>query len=154
MLSSTSPHAYSLDLESKSVEEPLAVPAAMRTGRMVAALFADGRSSREIANLLGLTEEKVRAVLRMPTTQEALAGLVETQGKDVVQNILRAAHLDTVMRLVELRDGSDSDSVRLGACKELLTRVGDVRTHDELHLPDDPVERMRVLEEEIKRLQQ
>ena len=147
-----------LDLENKS-NSPTSLPSSARTGRMVAALFADGKTTKEIGALLELAEDKVRAVLSQPATQEALAGLVSTSGEDVVTNILKAARLDTVLRLIDLRDSSDSDAVRLSACKEILSRadgpVGKERTtFNELRLPEDPVERMKALKDEIKRLQE
>lgn len=131
----------------------------MPASRVVATMFADGKSPQEIAKALGKSEDKIRAILRLPETQKVLAELVVELGDSVVANVLKATRLDTVLRLVQLRDGGATDTVRLAACKELLDRAEgkavarERAADDSSRLPTDPKARMEFLNSEINRLQ-
>lgn len=90
--------------------------------RSAAALLMEGRSASEIAKVLQIPEDKVRALLKQPHTQEAIRELSKGIGGEAVENVLKAVELDAVLQLVELMQTAESESVRFNAAKEIINK--------------------------------
>lgn len=128
--------------------------------RMVGAFVVMGKTPSQIAELVGISEDQVRILLRQPATSEIINELASSDIDDATENILNAARLDTILTLFKIRDdASCAPSVRLSACKEILDRAsGRPVTSDKktmstgLGLPNDPLDAAKVLDEQIAAL--
>lgn len=87
--------------------------------RMAAMLIIANRTNREIAEAAQVSVEAVRFLRAQRWFQELLATLATEQGQDVM-SLLRSEAAASVQTLVTLRDGSESDRVKLAAATTLL----------------------------------
>lgn len=81
-----------------------------------------GYNNKEIAALVGYSEQSVGQVCRQEWFVKAFCELSTEMGKDAVKGFLDGEVLPTLERIKTLRDSADSDAVRLAASKELLDR--------------------------------
>lgn len=91
--------------------------------RLMAFWVASGRSNIELAELTGYARPYVSQLIRQPWFQQQVSHIIAQAGEDELMTRIRGAGVDSVMKLIELRDSSESDSVKLGATKELLDRL-------------------------------
>lgn len=90
--------------------------------RLAIILKARGMSQREIAHATGYTEAWVSQILRQPWARERLLEEIRKGGADETAALLHSAATDSVFKIIELRDTSSEDSVRLRAAQDLLDR--------------------------------
>lgn len=92
--------------------------------RMLMYLKAEGHSNVEIAKITGFSAVAVSNILRQPWAQEEVLRIVKAQGDDAVQQVLKGAALDSVMKLIEIRDDPHvSKETCRKASNDLLDRV-------------------------------
>lgn len=87
--------------------------------RMAAMLIIANRTNKEIAEAANVTPTTVSQLRAQRWFQELLATLAHEQGQDVM-SLLRSEAAASVQTLVSLRDGSESDRVKLAAATTLL----------------------------------
>lgn len=91
--------------------------------RLVIFMKAKGASNREIAAASGFTEPWVSQILRQPWARARLAEEINKAGRSEIQTVLEGAAVDSVYKLIEIRDDKDSPaSVKRAACVDLLDR--------------------------------
>jgi hypothetical protein len=90
--------------------------------RTAAALLIQGHTPERIAAILKVDKDKCKILLKQEQTQAVIAELAQSMGNEAAENVLKATELDTIFKLIELRDYAESHSVQLNACKELLSR--------------------------------
>lgn len=91
--------------------------------RLMILLKAKGMSNREIAEYVGCSPVTVSYVLRQPFARERLAKIINDAGGDVVRTILEGTVVDTVHKLIDLRDNEKvPPAVQKAACTDLLDR--------------------------------
>lgn len=128
--------------------------------RMVAAFVIMGKTPSQIAELVNISEDQVRILLRQPATSDIINELASSDTDVAIENMLNAARLDTILTLFKIRDdASAAASVRLSACKEILDRAtGRAVGADKkppvstTNLPTDPLIAAKVLDEQIAAL--
>jgi hypothetical protein len=104
--------------KSNSVNELDISPQVDKIHRSVAALFVAGNSPAQIAVKLDLPGEKVRVLLKRQNTQQVIKELLQDQGDEGVENILRATEVDNILKMIEIRDSPNTlPNVALTACK-------------------------------------
>lgn len=82
-----------------------------------------GHKPQEIATALRCTKQTVYNVQGQPWFKEAFVRLSTELGKDAAETFLRGEELPTYLKLVELRDGAESEAVQLSASNALLDRI-------------------------------
>ncbi len=98
---------------------------------LLVALLAAGRPYNECAHEAGVS---VRTIGRL-MADTAFKSEVAAARNELVQRIagrLADAGAETVKTLVELRDGAESEAVRLGAARSVLEYLTRLREHVEL----------------------
>jgi hypothetical protein len=90
--------------------------------RRILFLKAHGLSNIEIANIVGMTPVGVGLVVRQPWFQEGLAALMNNTGCDGVKKAIQSAALDSVFKIIELRDSASSEAVQRDCAFDLLDR--------------------------------
>jgi hypothetical protein len=92
--------------------------------RLMILMKAAGASTAEIAEALGVTVYTVRDVLAQPYAIDAVVGEIEKHGQDAIQTVIKGATLDSVLKLIELRDADDSPKeVQRKAANDILDRA-------------------------------
>lgn len=127
--------------------------------RMVAVLLSQGKSASEIALLLKLTEQKVKALLQVKELTTILDELPDQQV--IIERVLQGTVLDTINFLRLTRDNPSAPwPVRVNASKLLLDHaLGTAEPKSKKNLLNsltdeikDPVEQARYIEEQIRKL--
>lgn len=90
--------------------------------RRILFLKAHGLSNIEIANIVGMTPPGISLVVRQPWFQEGLAALMNNTGCDGVKKAIQSAALDSVFKIIDLRDGASSEAVQRDCAFDLLDR--------------------------------
>lgn len=90
--------------------------------RIAVFLAATGKNFTEIAERLGKSPVTVSQVLKQPWAQERLAREIAEAGRGTLQDILNVYGPQTLLEVVDLGKTAQSESVRLGAKKEILDR--------------------------------
>lgn len=90
--------------------------------RLIILLKAQGHSNVEIARLTGYTNVWVGQVLRQPWAKLQLIEEFKRGGQDAVQALLQGSAVDSVYKLLELRDTAEDEGVQLRASQDLLDR--------------------------------
>lgn len=91
--------------------------------RLAVLLKAKGMSNREIAGHLEMSPVTVGYVLRQPWARERLAKVINEAGGDMIREVLASAAIDTVHKLIDLRDNEKvPPAVQKAACTDLLDR--------------------------------
>ena len=91
--------------------------------RLMLWLRLNGHNNKEIASIAGYSPQVVSQVAKQPWFQEAFCRLSSEMGKDSVETYLEGEIVPTLQRLVQLRDGAESDAVRKAACDSILDRI-------------------------------
>lgn len=89
--------------------------------RTMAYMKAQGKSNREIARIMNMTESNVSIVLRQPYARRLITDEISRAGRNNIQSILEASVEDSLYKLIELRD-SAPPSVSLNASNSILDR--------------------------------
>jgi hypothetical protein len=128
--------------------------------RMVAVLLSQGKSASEIALLLKLTEQQVKALLQVKELTTILNELPDQQV--IIDKVLQGTVLDTINFLRQTRDSPNVPwPVRVNAGKLLLDHaLGTAEPKSKKSLfrqlneedISDPVEKARYIDEQIKKL--
>lgn len=91
------------------------------TYAVVARLFVSGTSPKNIAVTLKLTEDKVKAILKLPEIQPFIKEAISSSGEDVCANLLEATKAENIWTLIELRNNPATPAnVRANVCIKLL----------------------------------
>lgn len=90
--------------------------------RRILFLKAHGLSNIEIANIVGMTPVGVGLVVRQPWFQEGLLALMNHTGCDGVKKAIQSAALDSVFKIIDLRDSASSEAVQRDCAFDLLDR--------------------------------
>ncbi len=90
--------------------------------RIVILLKAQGKSNREIAEIVGYTAAWVGQVLVQPWARLKLLDVINEAGKDPVYELLRGEVTNSVFKIIEVRDTADEKNVQLAAANSLLDR--------------------------------
>lgn len=124
--------------------------------RKMAWMIAKGLTQREVAKEMGYTEGWVSQVCRQPWFTEMVVEELSRVGRNVVEEIFKNAAPGSALKLIELRDNAESESVQLSATKELLDRylgkAPQTVLHGDAEAVDDPKEEYERLEREARRL--
>ena len=100
--------------------------------RLIILLKAQGHSNVEIAKLTGYTNVWIGQILRQPWAKERLVEEISKGGTEAVQTLLQGSAVDSIYRIIELRDCSEDDGVRLRSAQDLLDRhLGKATQHVE-----------------------
>ena len=92
--------------------------------RMVAFLKAQGMSNVEVAERVGVTPVTVAYVSKQPFVAQMIVDEIAKAGRPEVEVILQGAALDSVNKLIEIRDSEQaSPDVQRKAANDLLDRV-------------------------------
>lgn len=86
-------------------------------------LKAKGHSNREVAEKTGYTEAWVSQICRQPWFMKKLMQELRTAGRSGVQEFLDSTVEDTLIKLVQLRDGAKTEAVQLAAAVDLANRA-------------------------------
>lgn len=117
--------------------------------RIVLFLKAQGLSNREISQRTGYTEPWISQVLRQPWARARLVRELQEAGRDAVQEVIKAAALDSVYRLIDERDNDKAKpSERITAANSLLDRflgkpLQKVENHTTMHEGIAEVDKLR-----------
>lgn len=92
--------------------------------RIIAFYRAQGFSGVEIAAKMGCSPGTVYQILKLPWVKQAILEVINEEGRDAVQETLRATSLDTIHFFIEARDDQKAQlRDRISAGKELLDRL-------------------------------
>lgn len=91
--------------------------------RAVIMLKAAGLSNNEIAARTGYTYPWVSQVLRQPWARTRLIEELNNAGRAGIQNLLSGTVVDSILKLVEIRDTATKSSDIVAASRELLNRA-------------------------------
>lgn len=92
--------------------------------RIIILLKASGMSNIEIAEATGLCQVTVSNTLRQPWALQQVAEEIQRNGQDAIQQVLQGSALDSVAKLIELRDDAASPrEVQRKCANDLLDRV-------------------------------
>lgn len=92
--------------------------------RIVLYLKAEGYSHREIAEISGLTTVAISNIIRQPWAQEELLRIIQSHGEPAVETILKGEAVNSVFKLIELRDSGESPrETQRKAANDILDRL-------------------------------
>lgn len=121
--------------------------------RQLAWLIASGCTQKEAAVRVGYSQVHTGNVCRQPYFQKLVLKEITRTGRNAVDELIKNAAPNSVLKLIELRDTSASPTVQFNASKELLNRyLGNTTTvirHEESELPADPVAAVEALKHEL-----
>lgn len=89
---------------------------------VIAYMAASGMAQSEIAVRQGLQPCTVSNLFRQPWFQQRVVDIITEQGQDVVKTLISGAAVDSVLRLVHLRDNAKSENVQAVSAIHLLDR--------------------------------
>lgn len=123
--------------------------------RMAAYMILAGRTNSEIGLAAGVHPNTVAILKGNRWFQELLATIANNDGEEVI-GTLKSEALESIAKLVDLRDGSESERVQLSAAITLLEhahgkpiqKVVSLQHHSHL----SPQEEMTEIQAELKRL--
>jgi hypothetical protein len=92
--------------------------------RAIAFMAASGMSHKEISDQLGFSPAAIAAICRQPWARQLIVEEIRKAGRDTVREVLQSAALDSVFKLIEIRDKEECqpETQRKAAC-DLLDRV-------------------------------
>jgi hypothetical protein len=91
--------------------------------RQMILLKSMSMTNKEIAEAMGYSQIHVGNVLRQPWAKQRLVKILTEAGKDPLKVLIESAAIDSVSRLIELRDAPDTPkAVAKAACDSLLDR--------------------------------
>lgn len=89
---------------------------------VIAYMAASGMSQSEIADRRGKSRITISNLFRQPWFQQRVVDIISEQGSDVVKTLISGAAVDSVLRLIHLRDHAESESVQASTSIHLLDR--------------------------------
>lgn len=115
-------------------------------------LVAAGTPSKDVATACEVTVQSVYKLLKAPWFQQKLDDKLKENGATDIMALFKAEAINSVVTLVELRDGGKNEAVRKSAATEILDRyMGKPKQTIEATTTvrsDDPVEEAARLERE------
>jgi len=90
--------------------------------RRILFLKAHGLSNIEVAEMVGMTPVGVGLVTRQEWFREALVELMNETGVDGVKELIKGAAMDSVMKIITLRDTAQSEAVQRDCAFDLMDR--------------------------------
>jgi len=90
--------------------------------RRILFMKAHGMSNRAIAEALEMSPVSVGIIVRQEWFKSALVQLMNESGIDGVRKVLQGAALDSVFKIVELRDKASSEAVQRDCAFDILDR--------------------------------
>lgn len=123
--------------------------------RAMALMSVKGATYREIAKATGYSAVQVSTLMRQPWMREMVVHLISEAGLDPVLTLLQSEGMNSVMKLIDLRE-SAPPPIQLGATKELLDRLfGKAPQHiiTEKKMPEDPKAEAERLKQEVAEMQ-
>jgi hypothetical protein len=114
--------------------------------RVMIYLRAQGKTTKEIAAATGYSYHWVGQILRQPWFKKRLVELLDSEGRDSVQNLLKAEVMPSLEKLIEIRDDPKARQAdQISSVKELLDRflgksVAKVETKTTLTVQDAATE--------------
>lgn len=118
-------------------------------------LKAKGHSNREIAEKTGYKEAWVSQICRQPWFLKRLMGELRASGRNDVQGFLDSTIEDTLLKLVQLRDGAKTETVQLAAAVDLANRAlgKPIQRSIEINVPaKSVVDRYESMQQELDEL--
>lgn len=92
--------------------------------RVILYLKAEGHSNVEIAQITGFTPVAVSNIVRQPWAQDEVLRIIRSHGEDAVETTLKGAALDSVLKLIDLRESPKAGpEVQRKAANDLLDRL-------------------------------
>ncbi len=91
--------------------------------RVIAMLKVAGNTNKEIAEQTGFSPVAISNILRQPWIQDLMRQEQARSCRTVVQEVLEAAALPSVEKLIEVRDKAPSMDVQRKAANDLLDRI-------------------------------
>ena len=122
--------------------------------RLLLYFKAQGLSNKECARHLETSEQYVGQITRQPWFRKQLVDLIHSQGLTGVQNLIRGAAAESVLKLIDLRDNAKKEEVQRDCARELVDRY--LGKSVQVSAPEqDPLARIdeRKLDAEIEELQ-
>jgi len=103
-------------------DEPnLAILSEQPWHRLALYMKVKGASNRAIAKYTDKSEAWISQLMRQPWARERMAEIANEEGIDNVQAVLKGALIDSVYKLIELRDDEDVPAaVKRGCCTDLI----------------------------------
>ena len=116
---------------------------------------ANGLDGDEVSRKTGLGRDIVANVCRQQWFRDKVLVEMKQLGRTNPQMYLTGVVMETLMTLTELRDNSESDSVRLGSCKEILDRAMGKAPQRIEHAEDalNVSDKVKQLEDELKQME-
>lgn len=90
--------------------------------RIVIMLKAQCHSNREICRLTGYSDAWVSQILRQPWARVELRRQIAENGGDEIGDLLAGAVIDSIHKIIDIRDRADDASVSLRAAQDLVDR--------------------------------
>lgn len=90
--------------------------------KLAASLFATGTPIHDITTTVGQPVPVISSFLTSQRGAE-LIKYVLAENKARLDDLLDACAVDSILVLIKIRDGSDSDSARIAASRELLSKT-------------------------------
>lgn len=92
--------------------------------RIIVMLTASGMSQGEIATHLGVSRGMIHDCLRQPWAKEMVVEEIQRSGRSTIDALVQGAALDSVMKLIELRDAEKSPvETQRKAANDILDRA-------------------------------
>jgi hypothetical protein len=89
---------------------------------VIAYMAASGMSQSECATRTGKHRVTMSNLFRQPWFQQRVVDIISEQGSDVVKTLIAGAAVDSVLRLIHLRDHAESEAVQASTSIHLLDR--------------------------------
>lgn len=90
--------------------------------RAVVYLVIKGLTNREIAERFGKTEPWISQLTRQPWFKNRVVQELKEAGGDLVETILQSQVIPSIEKVIELRDGANSEAIQMRAASEILDR--------------------------------
>ena len=90
--------------------------------RLLLYFKARGLSNRECADKLGTSEQYVGQISRQPWFRLKLVKLLKEEGLPGIQEMIRGAAPESILKLIELRDSAKKEEVQRDCAMDLLDR--------------------------------
>lgn len=121
--------------------------------KTVASCMAQGMGTDEVAKFIEEPIDKVRVLFKHTLVIEELKHLSQSEGaQQALENVLAGAQLDSVFRLIHLRDSAASETVQYNSASKIIELAVKHPTKDLDDLPTDPLARAQELERRIQKL--
>ena len=91
--------------------------------RLMVFMAAQGKTNGEIAKALNISPVTVANNLKQPWARERMQDELREAGRDELKELLKREGSASILKLVDLRDNAESESVRLGATNSILDRL-------------------------------